>query len=445
MTMKETYRVAIVGAGPAGYYAAQHLLASEDPTVAVDMFDRLPTPWGLVRAGVAPDHPKIKSVSGQFAEIAGHSRYRFFGNIELGRDIARDDLVRHYDAVLYSVGASDERKLGIPGEDLPGSLAASDFVAWYNGHPDHAELAPDLSGRHATVIGNGNVAIDVARMLLLPQEALAATDTADHAIAAFKASNIREVTIVGRRGPVEAAFTTPEIRELSAIEGLDVGIEDPSLLEQEVDPTGPDHKRVQRNLAALVKYGSGSDDGERRLRFLFLRSPVEILGTDRVDGIVLAINKLEERDGRVQAVPTGEHETLATDLVVRAVGYRGKPLPGVPFDAKTATIPHVAGRVVGGEREFVAGWIKRGPSGVIGTNRGDAEESAEQILQGLNGPSSASAPDAITSLIDSTCPDAICHEEWLAIDRSETAAGEAAGRPRVKLVTIEAMLAAARQ
>ncbi|ATE67440.1 NADP oxidoreductase [Rhizorhabdus dicambivorans] len=438
-------RVAVIGAGPAGYYAAEALLASETPLVAVDMFDRLPTPWGLVRAGVAPDHPRIKSVSAQFAEIASHPRYRYFGNVELGRDISRDELLARYDAVLYAVGARSERRLGIAGEDLPGSLAASDFVAWYNGHPDHAALAPDLSGTRAVVIGNGNVALDVARMLLLPQGELSQTDTADHAIAAFATSNIREVVILGRRGPAEAAFTTPEIRELADIEGLDVGVDDPALLEQPLPPDTPDIKRIQRNITALAKYGAGRVDGERRMRFRFLRSPLEIGGNGRVESITLGINRLETEGGQTKAVDTGERETIATDLVIRAVGYRGVPLPGVPFDEASATIPNEQGKVTGGEREYVAGWIKRGPSGVIGTNRGDAVETVERLLADFaDADSKAAAQDEISGWLRSRCPEMVDHAGWLGIDRHETGLGEPSGRPRVKLVTIDAMLGVAR-
>ncbi len=440
------FRVAIVGAGPAAFYAAQHLLGSADPVVAVDMYDRLPTPWGLVRAGVAPDHPKIKSVSSQFAEIAGHANYRFFGNVELGRDVSRDDLLARYDAVLYAVGTRSERRLDIPGEDLPGSMAASDFVAWYNGHPDHAALDPDLSGKRAVVIGNGNVALDVARMLLLPASELSRTDTADHALAALAASNIREVTVIGRRGPAQAAFTTPELRELADIEGLDVGLDDPAALDLPPSPDAPDPKRVERNLAVLAKYGAGAGANERRLRFRFLRSPVEIIGDGRVEGLVVGVNRLEEREGRLQAVDAGEREILPADLIVRAVGYRGTPLPGVPFDERSGTIPHDGGAVIGGDREYVAGWIKRGPSGVIGTNRGCGVDSAERLIADLAGRiGTAASPAEVSAWLRRACPDHVDHAGWMRIDRHETGRGQAAERPRVKLVTLAEMLAVARE
>jgi ferredoxin--NADP+ reductase len=439
-------RVAVIGAGPAGYYAAEHLLASEGPVVAVDMFDRLPTPWGLVRAGVAPDHPKIKSVSERFVEVAAHRRCRFFGNVELGRNISRDGLLARYDAVLYSIGSRSERKLGIEGEELAGSLAASDFVGWYNGHPDYVGLEPDLSGSRAVVIGNGNVAIDVARMLLLPLTDLRKTDTADHAIAAFAASNIREVTIVGRRGPAEAAFTTPELRELADIDGLDVGIDDPALLDVPLSNDTPDHRRAQRNIAALARYGAGGGTGERRLRFRFLRSPLEILGTERVEGVRLSINRLESDGDRVRAVDTGRRETIPADLVVRAVGYHGTPLPGVAFDEGSGIIPNDHGAVIGGDREYVAGWIKRGPIGVIGTNRADAVETVDRLLSDLAAVTSrAATAEQIFNWLQRSCPDMIDHAGWIEIDRYETTLGQQSDRPRVKLVTIDELLAAARK
>ena len=439
------FRVAVIGAGPAGYYAAEHLLASAAPLVSVDLFDRLPTPWGLVRAGVAPDHPKIKSVSAQFAEIAAHPRYRFFGNVELGRDFTRDDLLSRYDAVLYAVGARSERRLGIPGEDLPGSLAASDFVGWYNGHPDYGALAPDLSGTRAVVVGNGNVALDVARMLLLPQEALARTDTADHAISAFAASNIQEVTILGRRGPAQAAFTTPELREFGAIGDLKVEISEPELLALAPPADTPDFTRIQRNLAVLNRYAAATGTGRRRLRFGFLRAPVEIRGTDRVEEIVLGINRLEFEDGTYRAIDTGARETIPADLVIRAVGYKGTALAGVPFDERSGTIPNDRGSVTGGEREYVAGWIKRGPAGVIGTNRGDGMETAELLLADLRAARSrAAAPDDVLAWLRRQCPGLVDNEGWSAIDRHETSRGANSGRPRVKLVTIGDLLDAAR-
>jgi ferredoxin/flavodoxin---NADP+ reductase len=443
--MMTDHRVAVIGAGPAGFYAAEHLLTSATPIVHVDMFDRLPTPWGLVRAGVAPDHPMIKSVSSQFVEIAAHPRYRFFGNIELGRDVSREDLLSRYDAVLYSIGARSERRLGIAGEDLPGSLAASDFVAWYNGHPDLAALAPDLSGTRAVVIGNGNVALDVARMLLLPQDVLRRTDTADHALAALAASSVRDVTILGRRGPAQAAFTTPELREIIGLEGLEVVVQaDDLALPDDLEPA--EKRRAQRNLAAFERapVREAPSDG-RRLTFRFSRSPIAIRGHGRVQEIEVGVNRLERHDDQVRSVDTGAREVIATDLVIRAIGYRGTAIPGVAFDDHSGVIPHVGGVVVSGDREYVAGWIKRGPSGVIGTNRGDAVETAERLLTDLAATgSSAASAEAVLGWLGGQRPNLVDQAGWMRIDRHETVMGVADERPRVKLVAMDDLLAAAK-
>jgi ferredoxin/flavodoxin---NADP+ reductase len=443
--MKE-FRVAVVGAGPAGFYAAEHLLSAESLMIHVDMFERLPTPWGLVRAGVAPDHPKIKSVSSQFAEVATHPRYRLFGNVEFGRDVSREDLLSRYDALVYCVGARSERRLNIPGEDLPGSLVASDFVGWYNGHPDMVSLAPDLSGTKAIVIGNGNVALDVARMLLLPNDILRRTDIADHALASLATSNIRDVIILGRRGPAQAAFTTVELREIVAIEDLEIALDGHQLVLPEfMDPAQA--RRAQRNLAVLQQAltAASPDKCSRRLSFGFLRSPIAISGRERVEKIEVGINRLELYEGQVRSIDTGKREVLPTDLVIRAVGYRGEALPGVAFDERSGIIPNVGGAVTPGGREYVAGWIKRGPSGIIGTNRGDAVDTAECILGALaTTHSSAVSAQSILDWLGRRCPDMVDNASWLRIDRHETTMGQPVNRPRVKLVTIGEMLAAAR-
>jgi len=441
-------RIAIIGAGPAGFYAAEHLLASTR-IVDVDMFDRVPTPWGLVRAGVAPDHPKIKSVSDQFAEIAAHPRYRFFGNVEIGRTVDRDALLARYDAVLYAIGARAERLLGIEGEDLAGSLGASDFVAWYNGHPDLASLEPDLSGTNAIVVGNGNVALDVARILLLPQHILERTDMADHALAALARSTIRHVTILGRRGAAQAAFTTSELREIIGIEDLSVTIQGDDLVAP-ADLSPMELRRVQRNLAVLEQArGAALADSPRSLAFRFLRAPTAIRGDGRVQEVEVGVNRLEPGEPgepSVRAVDTGIRETLSADLVIRAVGYRGCALPGVPFDETSGTIPHLAGAVLSGEREFVAGWIKRGPSGIIGTNRACAVETAETLLASLSPSGSRAVPArAIEDWLAGSCPDHIDDSGWSCIDRHERSMGQACTRPRVKLVTVQDMVAVARR
>jgi ferredoxin--NADP+ reductase len=413
--------------------------------VHVDMFERLPTPWGLVRAGVAPDHPKIKSIASQFAQIAAHPLYRFFGNVEFGRDVRRKDLLSRYDAVVYCVGARSERKLGVSGEDLPGSVAASDFVGWYNGHPDMTSLAPDLSGTRAIVIGNGNVALDVARMLLLPIDGLRRTDIADHALALLASSNIREVTILGRRGPAQAAFATPELREIVEMEGLQVTLDARQLvLPESMNPA--DRRRAQRNLGVLERAMTVVPPADcRRLNFSFLRSPIAIRGRERVAEMEIGVNRLEWHEDRMRSVDTYEREVVPADLVIRAVGYCGTALPGVVFDERSGTIPNVGGAVISGDREYVAGWIKRGPSGIIGTNRGDAIETAERLLADLAAASSSAAPaPAILDWLGRTCPDMVDQAGWMRIDRHETMMGRAEDRPRVKLVAVDGMLAVSR-
>jgi ferredoxin/flavodoxin---NADP+ reductase len=427
-------RVAIVGSGPAGFYAAGALLAGDEP-VEVDMFERLPTPWGLVRLGVAPDHPKLKSVSRAFERIAERPGFRFVGNVEIGRDLAHDDLVRLYDAVIYAVGAQTDRRLGIPGEDLPGSWAATEFVAWYNGHPDYQGLVFDLDVERAVVIGVGNVALDVARMLALTPEELAPTDATDASIAAIGSAPIREIVVVGRRGPAQAAFTTPELSELGELAGADV-IVDPADLEG-AEPTDTNS---QRNLGVLREFASRVPAGKpKRIVLRFFASPVAILGEQRVEGVELVRNTL---DADLRAVSGDERETLACGLVFRSVGYRGVELPGLPFDERSGTIPNEGGRIAPGV--YCAGWIKRGPTGVIGTNKKDATETVERLLADLHdvAPKGATA-DEVDAFLDERGVRRVLSAGWLSIDELERAAGEPHGRPRVKLATWDGLLAAA--
>jgi len=431
-------RVAVVGSGPAGFYAAGPLLGA-DPPVEVDMLERLPTPWGLVRLGVAPDHPKIKSVSRAFEKIALQPGFRFFGNVEVGRDVTHEELLEHYDAVVYAVGAQSDRRMGIPGEDLPGSWAATEFVAWYNGHPDFQGLSFDLSGERAVVIGNGNVAVDVARMLALTPEELAPTDTTDAAIEAFDGAGIREIVMVGRRGPAQAAFTTPELIELGELEGADVVVDAADL-----EGAEPTDTNSERNLEVLRAYAAREPEGKpKRLVLRFLLSPVAILGTERVEGIELVHNRLEpDATGALRAVPTGETERLACGIVFRSVGHRGVPLPGVAFDETRGTLENERGRV--GPRCYAAGWIKRGPSGVIGTNKKDATETVELLLEDLRDAPriGATAADAERFLAERV-PRLVTYAGWTAIDARERAAGTERGRPRVKLCTWDELLAVA--
>jgi ferredoxin--NADP+ reductase len=431
-------RVAVVGSGPAGFYAAGALLAADLP-VEVDLIERLPTPWGLVRLGVAPDHPKIKSVSRAFERIALQPGFRFLGNVEVGRDVQHAELLDLYDAVVYAVGAQSDRRMGIPGEDLPGSWAATEFVAWYNGHPDFQHLEFDLSGERAVVIGNGNVAVDVARMLALTPEELAPTDTTDAAIEAFVSAGIREIVMVGRRGPAEAAFTTPELQELGELAGADVVV-DPADLEG-AEPTDTNS---ERNLTVLREYAVREPEGKpKRLVLRFLASPVEISGADRVEAIELVRNRLvTDESGTPRAVATGERETLSCGIVFRSVGYRGVALPGVPFDEETGTIPNDRGRVSPGL--YVAGWIKRGPSGVIGTNKKDATETVELLLEDLReAPRKDRSADEVEALLLERGVRLVVYEGWTSIDDVERAAGEKLGRPRIKLCTWDELLDAA--
>ena len=439
-------RVAIVGSGPAGFYAAGALLAADLP-VEVDMIERLPTPWGLVRLGVAPDHPKIKSVSRAFEKIASQPGFRFLGNVEVGVAVQHAELLELYDAVVYAVGAQTDRRMGIPGEDLPGSWAATEFVAWYNGHPDFQHLEFDLSAERAVVIGNGNVAVDVARMLALTPGELAPTDTTDAAIEAFTHARIREIVMVGRRGPAQAAFTNPELQELGELAGADVIVRADELALDPASEAAPEHDtNARRNLDVLREYAARVPAGKpKRLVLRFLMSPVEITGDGRVEGIELVRNRLEaDERGPLRAVATGERETLPTGAVFRSVGYRGVSLPGVPFDEGSGTISNDRGRVSPGV--YVAGWIKRGPTGVIGTNKKDATETVELLLEDLReAPRKGAAAEDVEALLLERGVRLVVYAGWISIDEVERGAGEKLGRPRVKLCTWDELLSAAEQ
>jgi ferredoxin/flavodoxin---NADP+ reductase len=447
-------RVAVVGSGPAGFYAAGPLLASEDPRVEVDLIERLPTPWGLVRLGVAPDHPNIKAVSRAFERIAAQPGFRFLGNVEVGRDLTQDDLTRAYDAVVYAFGAETDRRLGIPGEDLPGSWAATELVAWYNGHPDFQQLVFDLSSERAIVVGNGNVALDVARMLALTPEELAPTDTTDEAISAIARSGIREIVVLGRRGPVQASFTTPELQELAELAGADVVV-DPTELELDTASQAElaaGRELGRRNLEVLREFSKRAPEGkQKRILLRFRVSPVAILGEGRVEAIEVVRNELvADEAGRVQAVATDEREVIPCGAVFRSVGYRGVGLAGVPFDEELRTIPNRGGRVLGPDGEsipglYCAGWIKRGPTGVIGTNKKDATETVELLLEDARAGKlrAREGGDAEVLLLERGV-EPVTYAGWEAIDALELARGEEQGRARVKLCTWEELLEAAR-
>jgi ferredoxin/flavodoxin---NADP+ reductase len=445
-------RVAVIGAGPAGFYAAGHLLKDSAGRVEVDMLERLPTPWGLVRSGVAPDHPKIKSVTRIYEKTAEHQRFRYFGNVELGRDVSREELLSHYHAIVYATGAPTDRALGIPGEDLPGSWPATEFVGWYNGHPDHPDLDFDLACERAVVIGNGNVALDVARMLVLSQAELAGTDTADHALEVLRDSAIREVVVVGRRGPAQAAFTNPELRELGELADADVVVDGEELERALAVPDPSAGTTASKNVEILREYATRTPRADRRRIVLrFLLSPVEIVaGTDGSAAAVRLVHNelVAEPGGRLRAQATEQSETIPAGLVLRAVGYRGLALPGVPFDEPRGVIRNEGGRVLG-ERgplrgEYTVGWIKRGPTGIIGTNKKDAQETVDAIFEDLAAgrlhEPPAPDPAELQETLRERQPNLVSYAGWSEIDRHERERGESAGRPRVKLTRVEEML-----
>ena len=460
-TEQNPLRVAIVGSGPAGFYAAEHLLKDPDHVIEVDMFDRLPTPYGLVRAGVAPDHPKIKSVIRVYEKTAARPGFRFFGNVHIGREITALELAERYHAVIYAYGTAADRSLGIEGEHFKGSHAATEFVAWYNAHPDFAGHEFDLSANRAVVIGNGNVAADVARMLALTRSELEETDTADHAIDALANSGIEEIVVLGRRGPAQAAFTNPEVRELGEMLDADV-IVDPADAELdelstellESDDANPTSKR---NVEILQSFAERPPEGKRRRIVLrFLSSPVEIRGDGKVEAIVIGRNKLErDESGAIRATDTGEREEIECGLVLRSIGYKGIGLEGLPFDDSGGVIPNDNGRVIDPETgkqvpgQYAVGWIKRGPSGVIGTNKKDALDTVNSLIEDLDAdripePPGDASSEGIAALVSERVPDFVSFGGWQAIDRAEVERGEPLGRPRVKFATVEAMLDAAR-
>jgi ferredoxin--NADP+ reductase len=455
-TTENPLRVAIIGAGPSGFYAAEQIIRNPDTEAQVDLFDRLPTPYGLVRGGVAPDHPKIKSVTRVYERTAAKEGFRFFGNVEVGRDLGIEDFERHYHAVLYTFGAEADRELGIPGEDLPGSFAATAFVGWYNAHPDYADREFGLDGvRRAVVIGNGNVAMDVSRMLALDDAELRRTDIADHAIEVLDASGIEEIVVLGRRGPAQAAFTNPEIKEIGELEEADV-IVDPGDVELDPDSrawieSDSADKTARVNVEILEGYAQRSPEGKpKRIHLRFLASPIEIRGGERVESIVIGRNELVMDDGSLRARDTGEREEIECELVLRSVGYTGVPIPGVPFDQKRGTILNQEGRVLEGPDgphrtgHYTAGWIKRGPSGVIGTNKKDAQETVDHLLADVAAGELLEPEDpgaaAIENLLAERKSNFVSFSGWQKIDHAEVTKGEPHERPRVKFVKVDEML-----
>jgi ferredoxin--NADP+ reductase len=447
--------VAVVGSGPSGLYAADALLKAPGLSVRVDFFDRLPTPYGLVRGGVAPDHQKIKSVIAVYEKTALDPRVRFFGNVKLGRDVSVDDLRARYDQIVYAVGCESDRHMGIPGEDLKGSFSATEFVGWYNGHPDHRSHEFDLSCEAAAVVGIGNVAIDVARILAQDPEILAKTDIASHAVEALRRSRIKRIYLLGRRGPVQAAFSPKEIEELGEVPRADFVVRRDDLVLDEVSKAGLSDAEARKNyedLAKLAERGEGTK--ERKVLLRLCVSPVELIGEGgRVSAVKLERNALEpDGKGSVKAKGTGRFETLAgVGLVFRSVGYRGIPVPGVPFDEKAGRIANEAGRVTDGGKplagEYVVGWAKRGPSGLIGTNRADSVATVSAMLEDLKaGRLAAKAVDAsleaTPKLLGSKGVRPVSFAQWKELDKLELARGKQSGKIREKFTRVEDMIAA---
>jgi ferredoxin--NADP+ reductase len=451
-------RVAIVGAGPAGAFAAVCLLRARGD-VDIDLFERLPTPWGLLRGGVAPDHQEIKRLGDTFDRGTLQRGCRFLGNVEVGVDVSHAELMRHYTAVVYATGAQTDKALGLPGERLPGSWAATEFVAWYNGHPDYRGHEFDLSSRRAVVIGNGNVAADVTRMLTLSVRELERTDVADHALATLRDSRIEEVVVLGRRGPAQAAFTSAELRELGHLEDVDLRVDGE---EVELDPLSrrwlaeEGTFTARRNVDLLREFAArpASGDAGRRIVLRFLRSPAQIHGTGAVEAIDVRRNEIVRTgDGSLgaQAVD-GDTETIECGLILRSVGYRAVPLPDVPFDERRFVLPNERGRVLTRDGEpltgvYAVGWIKRGPTGILGTNKRDAEETVRCLVDDLRtgalpAPSSP-ARERIDALLAKRRPDLVDVDGWRAIDADELERGRGAQRPRVKLASRGELLAAA--
>jgi ferredoxin--NADP+ reductase len=459
---QKVIRVAVIGSGPAGFYACEHLFKKEDYRFSIDMFDKLPTPHGLVRSGVAPDHQKIKSVTRVYDKIASNENFRFFGLVEYGKHITIDDLKKHYHIIIFATGAQTDRKMNIPGEDLKGSHTATEFVAWYNGHPDYRDYKFDLAQEKVAIVGVGNVAVDVARILCRTQEELMETDIADYALEALKESRVREVYLLGRRGPAQAAFTNPEVRELgnledahaiTRIEEVELDEFTSELLEKEED------RSLVKKIEILNAY---SEDIEfvksKKLHIRFLVSPIEIIGDEngRVKAIKLVKNELyKAEDGSLRPKATDEYEELEVGLVFRSIGYQGVPLPDIPFHDKWGVIHNEKGRIIdpdSGESVtgfYATGWIKRGPTGVIGTNKQDSGETveciAEDIISGdLLSPENPD-PDKILELISERQPNYFSYEDWLRLNEFELEKGKQQGRPRVKYTSIEEMLDAVKK
>jgi ferredoxin/flavodoxin---NADP+ reductase len=453
-----TPRVAIIGAGPAGAFAAAALLRARGD-VEVDLFERLPTPWGLLRGGVAPDHQEIKRLADRFDRETLQRGCRFLGNVEVGVDISHAELMRHYTAVVYATGAQTDKSLGIPGEELPGSWAATEFVAWYNGHPDYRDLEFDLSGERAVVIGNGNVAADVTRILALSPDELERTDVAEHALEALRESRIKEIVVLGRRGPAQAAFTSAEVRELGRLNGVELKVSPDDV---ELDPVSETWLAEEGTFTArknvqLLKEFAGRPprgDAERRIVLRFLRSPVAIRGGDRVEAVDVRRNQIvRDENGVLRARPADDEvESIECGLALRSVGYRAVPLPDVPFDERYYVLPNQRGRVLDPDGNpvpgvYTVGWIKRGPTGILGTNKRDAEETINGLAEDLRSGALPQPPapdrEQLDALLAERASALVTADGWRAIDGHELDRGRSRERPRVKLASRDELLSIA--
>lgn len=447
-------RVAVIGAGPSGFYAVQALYRLSDVHCQADLFDRLPTPYGLVRGGVAPDHQSIKRVAAGYEKLGRDPRTRFFGHVTLGRDLLVHELRDRYDAIIYAVGNESDRKLGIPGEDLEGVHSATEFVYWYNAHPDYSDRSFDLEGaQRVVVIGNGNVAIDVARVLARPFEELAVTDISAQASAALARSQVKEIILLGRRGPAQSAFSPKEIKELAAAQGVDLVVTPRYVKLEPATEQWLNTQEVPRSTTETMEFLQaqaelGEGDQARKVRCWFRTSPVEFVGDEqgRLTHVRMVRNTMTLVDGRIKPVASEESWLEPAQLAFKAIGYRGVPIPGVPFDDWTGTVRNIDGRVTDEQGkhlpgEYVVGWAKRGPSGLIGTNRGDAKDTVQELWEDFQGRSAGPAPaDDVAALLTARGVDWNCFEGWLDLDQAETARGEAAGKIREKFSTVPEML-----
>lgn len=454
--MNRPLRIAVVGAGPAGMYTLQHLLEERDLNIEVDLYERLPVPWGLVRYGVAPDHPEKKRVADRlFNYYIGHPNVCFYGNVEIGKDIRHAELAEWYDGVIYAIGANSDTPMGIPGEELAGSWAAREFVAWYNGHPDFSDLQFDLSCKRAVIVGNGNVALDVARILTMPLDQLRKTDIADYALETLAESNIEEVVILGRRGHFQGAFNNPELEELEHLEGVSVSVEAedfPASNDLVLDDADWETRRKVKTLERLVK--RQQPHASKNIRFRFLSSPIELTGNGKVEQLLVIRNHLEhDENGNLKARPTEEESLIDAGLVLRAIGYRGNPFPGLPFDERRAVIKNDCGRVSDKNGAmpgvYVTGWIKRGPRGIIGTNKQCAQETVNGLLADVKAGclehNNTLSYEAVAELLDKRGLNIVTEKGWRKIDHFERTEGQAIARPRLKLHDISKMLSIASQ